>query len=434
MGEPHLTDMTQDSLHPRRSRWRIFLRIIPLAAFAFVVLQFNFRLLSPTLNSEARQRKDLLRQLTFLEEALHAEGMGEQMQEFYPEGYFFSHVLYGLAWCEYSNKYQTTGEERERALKEAHFALQQLEGDQGSMVFDPGLNPPYGIFYQGWCNYLRAKLVSITPAGEDTLLRSSFAEHCALIAELLDSTSSPWLESYPYQCWPSDPTLAVASLSLSRKLTGVSHDSTVTRWLTKVKDRLDPATGMIPHMAECAGDTFPEGARGCSSVLMIRFMAEMDPAFAQEQFLLLKRQFLMKRLGRFAIREYPKGTFGSGDVDSGPVVFGMGFSATIVGIGMANAMGEEGLAASLSGSIEAFGLPTRSGGKKRYIFGAVPVADAFIAWGKATAPVMPPPAEPVRQGLSVLVMHFVSLLPLLLWGWRFWRRNLKVTSSRRPAK
>ena len=35
---------------------------------------------------------------------------------------------------------------------------------------------------------------------------------------------------------------------------------------------------------------------------------------------------------------------------------------------------------------EAFGLPISWGGSKRYLFGAVPVGDAFLVWSKSALP------------------------------------------------
>jgi len=47
-------------------------------------------------------------------------------------------------------------------------------------------------------------------------------------------------------------------------------------------------------------------------------------------------------------------------------------------------MKENETAIGLRNSIETFGFSTESSGRKKYIFGKLPMADAFICWANAT--------------------------------------------------
>lgn len=411
--------------------WRWF-RFTLLTVLSLLVIRFNLQLHYQELHTEGQEQRDLRRQLQWIERGLKENNAGENMQELFPEGYFFAHVLYGLAWCEYANQYQPEGEEKQKAMREAAYALKQIEGPKGYDIFPEDVSPPYGVFYNGWCNYLRALILRMSPVAADSSLRQRYLETCDSLAAAFAQSDSPWQQSYRYQCWPSDATVAIASLALSSSVTGVSHDITVTRWVAGVRARLDPATDMIPHQAECAGDTFPDGPRGSSTVLMLRFLTQIDPAFAREQFNLFRKHFLMKRMGRYAIREYPRGREGNGDVDSGPVILDMGFSATIVAIGTANAFHEDALAASLSGSVEAFGFSIRGRREKKFIGGMLPVADAFIAWGRATSPVLNQPGDPIRRGWSVVWMHVITMLPVGLWLFMVYRRYRSRQRMKNP--
>ncbi|MBK8343137.1 MAG: hypothetical protein IPL12_07280 [Bacteroidetes bacterium] len=133
--------------------------------------------------------------------------------------------------------------------------------------------------------------------------------------------------------WPADACVAMASLQLYNKLYTPLYDTLIQNWLVNVKAHLDTATGLIPHQSASGTGNTLEGARGSSMSLILIFLAEIDPVFAQQQFVIYQKQFQHTILGLPAIREYPAGTSGTGDIDSGPVVFGMSFTGTIVGIG-----------------------------------------------------------------------------------------------------
>jgi len=85
----------------------------------------------------------------------------------------------------------------------------------------------------------------------------------------------------------------------------------------------------------------------------------------------------------------------------------------VVGQRAAAVNGDGTLYADLKGSLQAFGLTFSSGGKRRYLFGQLPVADAFIGWANA-AHQQPDqfPSSPIPWQL-----HLYSLLlaTLMLW-------------------
>jgi hypothetical protein len=65
---------------------------------------------------------DVVAQLRFIGRALR-EGAGERMQALFPEGYFFSHLLYGLSWAEVGLREQRGTRLHQQALEEARWAL-----------------------------------------------------------------------------------------------------------------------------------------------------------------------------------------------------------------------------------------------------------------------------------------------------------------------
>jgi hypothetical protein len=159
---------------------------------------------------------------------------------------------------------------------------------------------------------------------------------------------------------------------------------TIQRWLEAAQDRLDPATGLLPHHVDSRTGEVLEGARGSSQSLVARFLVEVDPEWGRIQYALFRRQFVAPLLGAPGVREYPEHIAGQGDIDSGPLVAGFSASATVVMIGAAQVHGDREVADALIDASEAAGLPIRWGGSKRYLLGLLPIGDAFLVWAKTS--------------------------------------------------
>lgn len=342
------------------------------------------RLAVPAVSADSGVRA----QLTFLRDALRT-GAAERAQLSFPEGYFFLYALYGLTWVEVGR--QEPAAERAEALREASWALAHLDTDAGRAPFPAALTPSFGIFYRGWTNWLRGGVLSLRP---DAALAERFARDSAEIGAAFDAAATPYLQAYAGQAWPVDSAVAMASLRLHDVLLPARFGATADRWVTAVKARLDPRTGLLPHRVDPETGEPAEVARGTSQSMITRFLQEVDPALGRQQYLRFRSLFVSRPLGLGpAVREYPRGLDGAGDVDSGPLVFGASLSATVVTIGAARVQGDDALATALASYGEFAGIPLTTPWTKRYGFGLIPVGDAFIAWSKvSTAWVAPAPA------------------------------------------
>ncbi|MEO3775301.1 hypothetical protein ABGB16_00315 [Micromonospora sp. B11E3] len=310
---------------------------------------------------------------------------------------------------------------RGTALREARWALARLESPAGRAPFDAGLVPAYGIFWQGWTNWLRGGVLALQPAaGRDPAEVRRFAEASAAIGAAFDASASPYLAAYPGQAWPVDSTVAVASLRLHDALLPPRFAPTVARWLDGVRQRLDPRTRLLPHRVDLATGAPAEVARATSQSVIQRFLVDVDPAFAREQYLRFRDRYVAAPLGLGpAVREYPDGMTGAGDVDSGPLVLGVSLSATVVALGVAQSQGDAALAGALANYGELVGLPVDTPWTRRYALGALPVGDAFLAWSKTArpwvaAPPDPPPAT-VRWWWRLPLLSALLLVGLLGW-------------------
>lgn len=309
---------------------------------------------------------------------MHRSIPGE-MQSLFPEGAAFAYALYGLARCEQTRF--SSHDDDEHARKEAWWSLHQLEGADARARFDSRLQPEGGAFIAGWTAYLQAKCMQVDPsAGMD--MRERFRQRCDRIAGVLQSDSVPYLQSYPGQAWPADVVVCVAALALHDRIAEPRYAEHRSRWVEGVRKRLDDR-GMIPHAWLSAMDEVHQTARGSSMSLMCVFLRDIDKDLAREQFALFTQHFLDSRFGMAVVLEHPKGVHKSGDIDSGPLILGAGTAATIVAAAACRANGDANQAQLLARTVDAWGFITGSE-EKEYLLGALPIADLFIAWGRAT--------------------------------------------------
>lgn len=323
-----------------------------------------------------------LAQLTHLGDGLEARA--NRMQRDFPEGRVFTLALYGLAWVDVGLG-STDPELRARALREARTALALAEAPASRRAFTEAGGLPYGMFYEAWTAHLRAGTLHL---GGGAAGDGAFRAAC----DRLDAafrTHGPFADSYPGMAWPGDNAVGAGVLASCGTLLDPRYARAAEDWLRAAFRRADPATGLIPHEA------WSPGARGSSAALMIRFVREIDPAVAAAQYDAFERAFATRLAGVLpAVREYPRGARGAGDVDSGPIVLGVSAPASVVGIAAARMVGREAAAADLRASPEVLGLPLQWRGHRSYAFGALPVGEAFLAWASVVRPWNVPPAAP----------------------------------------
>jgi hypothetical protein len=364
---------------------RYFFLII-LSALTALILWINLAL-HPLEHTRAEQKENIRLQLNFLEVELKQKNLGQRMQYLFPEGYVFIHALYGLSWCELALADSSRNNQniKAKAVEEALYAFNRIDSEEGVTNFQLELIPENGIFYCGWKNYLLSKILQIDYTFKDRLVYETlFKKQSKEIVKALKLSKSPYLDSYNGHAWPADMFVAMASICNYNKLYTPKYTSDIDSWLIKVKRKLDPETKMIPHKVHSETGNTIEGARGCSIGLSLRMLAEIDPVFGKQQYNLARTNFITTRFGLPAVREYPKGTDGLGDVDSGPVILGVGFSGTIVMIGTMSIYDNTAGANQQYKTIHAFGFETKYNSEKKYLFGILPMADAFISWGRAT--------------------------------------------------
>lgn len=317
-------------------------------------------------------------QLQYLSDGL--EPRADAMQKLFPEGRVFMLALYGGTWVNLGRAAHQTSE-RERARLECRRALQLLESPESQRPFSEAGGLAHGMFYEAWTNWLRGGcLLLALDARREAQSSAPFIAACARIEHAF-AESGPFVESYRGAAWPADSVVGAASLALCAELVDPRYHAALSSWRRAVRERLDPVTGLVPHAAN------RPGARGSSSALMCAFWPDIDREFAKAQYQKLREQFPDVLFGALAAaREFPRGTDGPADVDSGPIISGISGPATVVMIAAARSNGDLATALSLRRASEALGLPFEWAGRRRYGFGLLPIGEAFLAWSSVAEP------------------------------------------------
>lgn len=396
------------------------IRTVAISIGILLLISCNVRLYSsPAEQNDYEQIDALLNEF----QAKLERGVARNMQVLFPEGYYFSYVLYGLSRVNLGLQ----GIESERMLAEARAAYQALDSEMGRRPFPAELNPPYGIFYQGWRNYLLAGILLLQETPDPDEL-AHFQTQSQQIANAIAASPHPFLPSYHSQIWPVDTFPAVVSLRAHTRLIDDRHEPLIEEWLVEIDAYRDPSTDLLPHKINAQSGAMIDGARATSQTLMLRFFAEIDPQRASVDYARFQEQFVVSRAGLPGVREYPTGINRLGDVDSGPLITGVSLSATAVMLGTARVLGDDALGERLWISAETIGIPapTRNG---RHYLASTPfsIGNIFAAWSASSqpwlisAPIQSSSQTPPLWRLPLHILSLLTLIALALWLLRYFK-------------
>jgi hypothetical protein len=358
---------------------------VPLVLLLLLLVYLNYQLYyQPTfeLVGGCPVNQDLLQHARFLRTRLH-QGAAEEMQQLYPEGFVYLNALYGLTWVELAAGAPDSTAMYREALREVAWAVRAIDSPTGRSTFEQDLPIPYGAYYAGWSTYLLGRYLAVQPATHrNPAAVAQFEQGCALIARGITQNATPYPESYSDAAWPADGVVCLAALATHDRVLPPRYQPTIRQWLARVDTHLD-SLGLIPHKTNAQTGAVVQAAMGASQSQILNFLFEVDSAYARQHFLRYRQHFLTSRFGLPGMRESAQEAPNAEHIDSGPVLLDVGGAASIVSRRVMQRYGDHTTAIGLRNSIEAFGVPLALGGPKRYLFGQLPIADAFIAWSNS---------------------------------------------------
>jgi hypothetical protein len=158
-----------------------------------------------------------------------------------------------------------------------------------------------------------------------------------LVEAIARRFSGVLVETYPGEWYPVDNCAALGALALHDRITGEDHGDTLARTLAVVARARDPQSGLL-HQSSRADGSPVDAPRGSGTFLaswFLRALPPLDahPGFAASLYTSGRDRLAGSVLGVQAMREYPEGWEGRGDIDSGPLILGYSVSSTGFALG-----------------------------------------------------------------------------------------------------
>lgn len=228
------------------------------------------------------------------------------------------------------------------------------------------------VAYLGYLNLLLGLRRLVDP-------RNRYAELNDRISAALDrrfSTHPGFLESFPDVVFPVDNASGIGSLGLHERATSASHRTTVTSFAARVEKTARTDGGLLVQILAPDGSPVDEG-RGSGTFFASYFLSFADAELSRSLYDSGKRELYTELAGFGAMREYARTERGNGDIDSGPVVLGLGVSSSGFALGPARIHGDPGTFRGLYATAHLFGVPVDTGGVRTYATGG-PIGDAIL--------------------------------------------------------
>jgi hypothetical protein len=164
-------------------------------------------------------------------------------------------------------------------------------------------------------------------------------DHDALIAayerRLLEAPNAI-IETYPGQAFPTDIAAVAAAIAMHARATGADHRKVLLHWVSGVrKAQIDPASGFVHQRLQTNGQPL-DVPRGSGTGLAAYYASFVDGPLTRDLTDALAREERtfagFGAIGEFvplpANSPLAKRPYGHGDIDSGPVIFGVSVAAT----------------------------------------------------------------------------------------------------------
>lgn len=226
------------------------------------------------------------------------------------------------------------------------------------------------------------RLIDDRPGYKHRDLHRAMVERCVAAME-----AGPVLcgECYPDECWLWCNPLALTSILIFDILEGTDHSDLIRRWGKVAESKLlDPKTGLM-HSAVTLNGAVIHPPEGSTIWIGAYCLQPVLPELARRQYERMKELLAGNVLFLSYGREWPRGTRGDWDIDSGFTPFGMGPASTGFALVASKQMGDREFFRRLLGLLNIVGVPKSTDGRMRYLSSNL-VGDATFLLAKTTGP------------------------------------------------
>jgi hypothetical protein len=211
--------------------------------------------------------------------------------------------------------------------------------------------------------------------------RALLAQLARALARKLDQGPCGLAETYPGELYVPDNAVALAALALAARA-GVSPD-VAPGLLKKLRTRYAQPTSLLLPFRVDAGCQALDHDRASGAAWNLLYLALVDADYVRHSYPFLLQQFLDRPLpGLWGLREWPRGMDRGGDIDSGPLPFGLSPAATGFAIASARRMSDAQTLQRLLDTAELAGFSLELAGRRRYLLAPL-VGDAILLAARA---------------------------------------------------
>jgi len=215
----------------------------------------------------------------------------------------------------------------------------------------------------------------------------------AALIRRLEHSAIGLLQTYPGEVYPVDNCAVVGSIGLHARATGADHRALITKWVANCRERyLAPETGLLIQAVLYDTGAPADAERGSGSALGSFFINFADAQLSADLAQAMREHLFGTVFGFGGMREYlPDARYPIGDIDSGPILFGYGLSATGFALSGARTHRDYRTFQRLFATAWGAGAPLRKGDGLNFVTGAS-LGDAIL-FAMLTAQ----PAESLRH-------------------------------------
>jgi hypothetical protein len=220
------------------------------------------------------------------------------------------------------------------------------------------IGPGEGHAYLGYVNLGLGMLRVVEPSNETAALHDRLTN---TLAAALDAAPNGLIETYPGETWPPDVAAVAGSIGLHARATGQDARPLLERWAKRFEACAVDSNGWLVQRTRSGSCSPMDAPRGSGTAIAAYFLSFATPALARELARALVDHGFTEIAGFGAIREYMPGVRGDGDLNAGPIVFGLSVGATGFGLGATRAVHDAAKFDALYRSTSLFGIETDHG-------------------------------------------------------------------------
>lgn len=183
------------------------------------------------------------------------------------------------------------------------------------------------------------------------------------------------IETYPAESYPIDVSSTLASVMLADAANG--RPTSIAREVALFRTRRHPRTGLLLQAVNARSGRAVDSPRGSGTALAAYFLSFVDRRLARELDTAVERHLYHRVAGYGVVDEYLPGERVHVDIDSGPVVFGAGVSATGFSLAGARIFRRRDRFEHTFATADLFGAPVGRNTERGFASGG-PLGDAIL--------------------------------------------------------